>query len=155
MFTVHASGGAEMLQAARRGADKGAKAAGLPAPTMLAVTVLTSSNDETLASIGVNACANDQVIRLAKLAVGSGADGIVCSPRESAQVREAIGEEFSIVTPGVRPEWASADDQKRVMTPSEAMLAGSTHLVVGRPITGHSEPKAAAQAIINEIAGVL
>jgi len=155
MFTVHASGGSEMMRAAKRGSMRGAKEAGLPEPIMLAVTVLTSFSQDDLTSIGVSDSTPDQVRRLIEVALDSGVDGIVCSPHEAELARKEFGDGFEIVTPGVRPAWASAGDQKRIMTPAEAMRSGSTHLVVGRPITGHEDPKGAAQSVLDEIVEAL
>ena len=155
MFTVHASGGPEMMRAAKRGSAKGAIEAGLPEPTMLAVTVLTSFTGEDLFLTGLDNNVPAQVFRLAKLALENDADGIVCSPQEASFLRSALGNDFAIVTPGVRPSWASADDQRRITTPSDAISYGSTHLVVGRPITGHESPKIAAQSVLDEITEAL
>jgi orotidine-5'-phosphate decarboxylase len=154
MFTVHAAGGTEMMKAAKRGARAGAAATSHQTPLMLAVTVLTSSDARTLQQCGVEDTVLDQVRRLAVLAKESGADGIVCSPHEAARVRELIGTDMAIVTPGVRPKDAESDDQSRIMSPAEAIEAGATHLVVGRPITKADDPKIAAQRIYAEIARV-
>jgi len=152
MFTVHASGGAQMISAARKGADKGAQDAGVENPLILAVTVLTSTNEQTLRETGIQDNPAAQVIRLARMAIEAGADGIVCSPQEAALVREAVGEDPLIVTPGVRPDWASSDDQSRITTPAQALRNGSTHLVVGRPITASIDPGEAARRIVAEMA---
>jgi orotidine-5'-phosphate decarboxylase len=153
MLTVHASGGAPMIQAAARGAREGAARAGVEAPSLLAVTVLTSMDDATLATVGVERTAAAQVPLLAKLARGAGADGIVCSPQESAAMRGLLGADALIVTPGVRPAWAEAGDQSRIATPAGALTAGSSHLVVGRPITEAADPAEAAVTIISEMEG--
>lgn len=153
MFTVHASGGAPMIKAAARGAREGAARAGVPTPSLLAVTVLTSMDDATLATVGVERTAAAQVPLLAKLAGGAGADGIVCSPQESAAMRGLLGTDALIVTPGVRPAWAEAGDQSRIATPAGALTAGSSHLVVGRPITEAADPAEAAVTIISEMEG--
>ena len=155
MLTVHASGGPEMIQAARRGAIAGAQDAGCQQPILLAVTVLTSSSPETLEAIGIEAPMDEHVARLARLAIANGADGIVCSPLEAPAVRALVGNEAAIVTPGVRPSWAAKGDQRRVLTPREAILSGATHLVVGRPITDHADPKQAVQSVVDEIAEAL
>jgi orotidine-5'-phosphate decarboxylase len=153
MFTVHASGGAAMIEAAVRGADAGARAAGVERPAVLAVTVLTSMNDEMLAQVGVDRSAAEQVGSLARVAQDAGADGIVCSPQEAAAVRAILGEGAYVVTPGVRPEWAESGDQQRVQTPRQALEAGASHLVVGRPITGAEDPPFAAARIVSEMEG--
>ena len=135
MFNVHASGGRDMM---RRTADevKGvAERDGLRAPLVIAVTVLTSSNDDTLREIGLETTSSDQVVRLAKLTADSGLDGVVASPLETRAVRSAVGrDDFLVVTPGVRPVTATNDDQKRVTTPGRSASEGSNYLVVGRPI---------------------
>ena len=141
MLTVHAAGGSDMVAAA-------AKAA--PDVTILAVTVLTSLDDEDLAAVG-QPRAGEQVPRLAELAVAAGARGIVCSPAEVASVRAAVGPDVALVVPGIRPAGASLDDQSRVATPAAAIAAGATHIVVGRPITGSHDPAAACQTILSEL----
>lgn len=151
MLTVHASGGSEMVAAAVKGAREGAQDAGVAAPAVLAVTVLTSLGDEGLASIGVDRAANAHVPLLARLAIDAGADGIVCSPREAREMRGMLGDGPLIVTPGVRPQGSAADDQKRTATPAQALRDGASHLVVGRPITGAPDARVAAAAIIEEI----
>lgn len=153
MLTVHASGGAEMIAAAKRGVERGARAAGVSPPAVLAVTVLTSMDDATLAELGVSRPSATQVPHLAAMAVGAGADGIVCSALEAASVRSACGPDALIVTPGIRPAGAATGDQSRVCTPHDAMTAGATHLVVGRPITGADDRTTAAADIIDEIDG--
>ncbi len=122
------------------------------AAAVIAVTVLTSLADADLESVGQGAPAAAQVKRLAKLAQSAGLDGVVCSPKEIALVREACGKDFLIVTPGVRPAGAELGDQRRVMTPAEAIAAGADILVIGRPITAAKDPSAAAAAIAAEIA---
>ena len=149
IFNVHASGGEAMMRAALDAASKFH-----PRPKIIGVTVLTSMSDADLGPIGQEGPLADQVVRLAKLARTSGLDGVVCSPREIAPVREACGPDFLIVTPGVRPAGAALADQRRVMTPAGAMKAGAGILVIGRPITGAKNPAEAAKAIASEIAGV-
>ncbi len=146
LFNVHASGGTAMMQAA-------AQAAGefTPRPKVLGVTVLTSLEAADLESLGLHASPLEQVTRLARLAKQAGLDGVVCSPKEIAAVREACGGEFLIVTPGVRPRGAALADQRRVMAPGEALAAGADILVVGRPITAESDPEAAARAILADL----
>ena len=145
-LTLHAGGGPRMIEAARQRVEK--ENTGLE---LLAVTVLTSLDDEQLAAVGVGDGAAEQVARLAKLAVTAGAHGLVCSVREAAALRAALGSTVKLVTPGIRPALATSDDQKRVGTPSEAIGAGSDLLVVGRPIRHAEDPRAAAIAIVNEI----
>lgn len=151
MLTVHASGGEEMIAAAVRGARAGAAAAGLEPPSILAVTVLTSMDDRQLQLVGVPRPSSEQVPLLGGLAIEAGADGVVCSPLEAAEMRRLLGPDALVVTPGVRPAWAAHGDQSRVLTPGEALDAGASHLVVGRPITDASDPAAAARRIIAEI----
>ena len=148
LLTLHAAGGAAMISAARQAAD----AAGAARPLLLAVTVLTSLDAAALASVGVSSTPAEQVVRLAKLAVAAGADGIVCSPLEVAAVRTALGPGPRLVVPGIRPAGAAIGDQARVMTPAEAVAAGADWIVVGRPITGAADPAAAAAAIAADIA---
>ena len=147
IFNIHASGGEAMMRAAVEAA-----AQSNPKPKVIAVTVLTSLTDDDLEAVGQRGPSDDQVARLAKLAKTSGLDGVVCSPREIALVRKACGPDFLIVTPGVRPLGADLADQRRVMTPAEAVRAGADILVIGRPITGASDPAAAARAVAAEIA---
>ncbi|MGE0733140.1 MAG: orotidine-5'-phosphate decarboxylase [Alphaproteobacteria bacterium] len=143
ILTVHASGGPAMLRAAM----EAAKSAGDARPKIVAVTVLTSLDANDLAAVGQAGDTALQVVRLAKLAQQSGVDGIVCAPTEAKMVRAACGRNFFLVVPGVRPSWADANDQKRVMTPREAIEAGADVLVIGRPITQATDPKAAAERI--------
>ncbi len=150
ILNVHASGGRAMMQAA---ANAVAEAPG-PKPLMLAVTVLTSLGDEDLIELGVTAGAEQQVVRLAELAQASGMDGVVCSAREITALRAACGADFKLVVPGIRPAWAATGDQKRIVTPAEAVALGADYLVIGRPITGADDPAAAAKRIGEELAGV-
>ena len=149
MVNVHAGGGRPMMEAARKAADE-RRPPGRHKPLVIAVTVLTSINAETLASVGVSASPLEQVVRLAELAKASGLDGVVASPLETAAIRKACGPDFVIVTPGIRGGSAAAakDDQQRTMSPAEAVAAGSSYLVIGRPITAAADPLAAAQAIV-------
>jgi len=149
MLTVHASGGGTMLRAATE-AGNGVN----PSLLVLAVTVLTSMDDGDLEKIGVPARAVDQVLRLAALALNSGCRGIVASPREAPQLRKELGSEFEIVTPGVRSAGIAHGDQQRVATPAQAIAAGATRIVVGRPITAAKDPAAEAQSILEQIASV-
>ncbi|MEC9345013.1 MAG: orotidine-5'-phosphate decarboxylase [Pseudomonadota bacterium] len=146
-LTIHASGGAAMVAAAREAADR----FGADRPRLLAVTVLTSLGDDDLVAMGVPNGAAAQVLRLARLAIANGADGIVCSPQEVAMLRRELGPEPLLVIPGIRPAGSDVGDQKRVMTPAEAMAAGASRLVIGRPITGAADPAAAALAIAREV----
>ena len=148
MVNVHASGGSAMMKAAAEAAAKTAEALGRPRPLVIAVTVLTSMTEAALAEIGVVRPIIDQVVHLARLAKQSGLDGVVASPLETAAIREACGPDFQIVTPGIRPvDQQGKDDQARTLTPAEAMQAGSTYLVIGRPITGAPNPREAAEQI--------
>lgn len=151
MLTVHASGGSEMVEAAVRGARQGAAESGYKTPVILAVTVLTSLSEKGLNEVGVGDTPQAQVLRLARLAVGAGADGVVCSPLEATAVREALGSEAYVVTPGVRPAGSETGDQSRIATPGAAIGAGASHLVVGRPVTGASDPVDAARSILAEM----
>lgn len=146
MVNVHAAGGRRMMETARERLDR----QGL-STRLIAVTVLTSMMAEDLAETGVGASPASQVERLAVLARDSGMHGVVCSARESARLHELCGADFLKVTPGIRPAFAQAGDQRRVMTPGDAMAAGSTHLVVGRPITQAAEPMEALAAIEAEL----
>ncbi len=148
MFNVHASGGRAMMEAAASGAQEGADAAGVARPLVIAVSVLTSISAEVLRDeLGVERPVEAQVVALARLAQDAGCDGLVASPLEVNAIRAACGPEFTLVIPGVRPAGADVGDQKRVMTPREAVEAGADYLVVGRPITGAADPRAAARAI--------
>lgn len=143
MVTLHAGGGPAMVAAARAEAEK----AGAERPLLLAVTVLTSMDEAALAATGVGGTAAAQVLRLARMAVAAGADGLVCSPREAALLRAELGPGPALVVPGVRPAGSAAGDQARTATPQEAVAAGADWIVVGRPITGAPDPAAAAAAI--------
>lgn len=152
MFNVHASGGAAMMRRTADAVTECAAAEGLPRPAILAVTVLTSSDDATLLEIGLQEKAPAMVGRLAQLAANSGMDGVVASAREVSIVRTAVSKPgFIIVTPGVRPSGANKDDQARVMSPREAIAAGADYLVVGRPIIAATDPARAAQTILEEM----
>ena len=150
-LTLHAAGGEEMLRAARDTAREEAARLSLAPPRLLAVTVLTSLDEGDLAQQGVAGTAREQVVRLAELARRAGIDGIVSSPREIEAIRAACGEGFDIVVPGIRPGGGGAQDQKRVMTPGEAVRAGASALVIGRPITGAADPAQAAAQIRPEV----
>jgi len=152
-ITIHASGGHDMLKAAVE--ESGAQAAkhGVPRPKLLGVTVLTSLDRSDLEATGINADPSDQVVRLAGLARESGLDGVICSPLEIAALRRHCGPDFVLMVPGIRPAGSPANDQKRAMTPRQAVELGATNLVVGRPIYQAADPRAAAEAIARE-AGV-
>jgi len=152
MTNVHASGGKKMMIQAVQSAHKVAAETGKKPPLLLAVTVLTSLIEKDLKEVGVCAPVELQVERLAALAKESGLDGVVASPQEIEAIRKKTGDHFVIVTPGVRPVWAAQGDQKRIMTPKEALDRGADYLVIGRPITAHPDPAEAAQKIIEEIA---
>jgi orotidine-5'-phosphate decarboxylase len=152
MVNVHASGGRKMMEAAREGAVEGARTLGMgKRPLVLAVTVLTSLGPEDLAELGIAGTPEEVVVRLARLACKAGLDGVVASPREIFAIRHALGPDFVIVTPGIRPAGAAVNDQVRVATPASAIRAGATYIVVGRPITGAADPAAAADNIVSEI----
>ena len=151
MATVHASGGSKMLAAAENAAHEQAAMLRAEPPLVLAVTVLTSMDDDNLAELGIEGGVEEQVLRLAKLATGAGLRGLVCSPQEIKLLRTELGDEVQLVTPGIRPASSKADDQKRTLTPAEAIEAGANWLVIGRPITGAPDPKAATIGILHSI----
>lgn len=148
MVDLHASGGLKMMETAKKILEPYGK----DAPFLIAVTVLTSMEDVDLLQIGLNASPMEQVIRLARLTQRAGLDGVVCSPQEVEILRAHCGNDFTLVTPGIRPEGAAFGDQRRVMTPKEAIQAGTDYLVVGRPITLSEQPVAVLKAINAEIA---
>jgi orotidine-5'-phosphate decarboxylase len=143
LLTIHLSGGGAMIRAAAEAASGGT--------LVLGVTVLTSSSRETLREVGTEGAVEDQVLRLARLAVENGVTGIVASPLEVTLLRQVFGSGLTIVTPGVRPEWAAANDQQRTLTPKAAMQAGADYLVIGRPITAQADPREAAERILGEL----
>jgi len=147
MVTVHAAGNGRMLRAAVEAAQ------GHPDLMVLAVTVLTSMDERDLEKIGIRGTVEDCVSRLAAIALANGCQGVVASAREASTLRAELGEDFAIVTPGVRPAGSSARDQVRVATPAEAIAAGASHIVVGRPITEAADPAAEARAILGQIGG--
>ncbi len=147
MLTVHAAGGRQMLKAAAEAAAQSPSR-----PLVLGVTVLTSMSEQDLAETGVSGTIETQVLRLASLALRAGCGGIVASPLETSLLRRELGAGFAIVTPGVRPAGEDKADQARVMTPRQAIEAGATHIVVGRPITAAADPAAAARKIYEELA---
>lgn len=151
LANLHALGGPEMMsQAVKTVHDNFSEA---ERPRLLAVTILTSSTDKTLQAIGIEKPVEQMVVRLAKLAQDCGMDGVVASPLEIKAIRAACGADFLIVTPGVRPAFAASDDQKRIMTPAEAVHAGADYLVIGRPIAKADDPAVAAEMIVDEITG--
>ena len=147
MLNVHAAGGGAMM----KGAAAAAAEAGPGRPLVLGVTVLTSLADADLAAIGMMGKTTDQVVRLARLAQDCGLDGVVCSAREIVALRSACGAGFKLVVPGIRPSWSAADDQRRIVTPKEALDLGADVLVIGRPIAAADDPAAAARRIAEEI----
>lgn len=147
MVNVHASGGERMMVAARNELEK---RSGVN-PLLIAVTVLTSMEQQDLVGIGIDREPRDQVLRLASLAQKAGMDGVVCSAQESSMLRDNLGPEFCLVTPGIRPADAAADDQRRIVTPDTAIEQGSHYLVIGRPITRASDPVARCRAIVESL----
>ncbi|WP_438380979.1 orotidine-5'-phosphate decarboxylase [Asaia sp. BMEF1] len=150
LLTIHASGGSAMIRAARQAID--AAYPPLHRPVLLAVTVLTSLDEAALHEIGIPTTPREQVVRLGRLAMTAGADGLVCSAEEIAPLRDALGEAPVLVVPGIRPTGSDANDQKRIMTPRQAAQAGADWIVVGRPITLAADPAAAAASIQAELA---
>ncbi|HEY9761536.1 MAG TPA: orotidine-5'-phosphate decarboxylase [Trichocoleus sp.] len=153
LLTVHATAGKAALEASLAAAQAGAEAAGVAPPKVIAVTVLTSISARTLAlELKVPLELTDYALQMALLAQDSGLSGLVCSPQEAALLRRTLGPEFALICPGVRPTWASKNDQMRSLTPAEAIQAGATYLVIGRPITAATDPVAAFQKICDELA---
>ena len=152
MINMHASGGLEMMQAARASADDAAYEVDVPRPILLGVTLLTSM-DETgfQQNFGSERELTKQVVYLAKLAQEAGLDGVVASPLEIEPIRKVCGDNFLIVTPGIRPEWAESNDQRRITTPAEAINKGADYIVVGRPIIEADDPLEAAEMILDEM----
>ena len=151
MISIHAAGGRAMLEAAAKAATEASAAYGVSRPKLLAITVLTSIDDNEWHEVGGRLTVNEQVINFAKLAKSSGIDGVVASPLEAPVLRETCGDDFLIVTPGIRPLTAAANDQRRTAAPGEALRGGASHLVVGRPITAAANPGKAAEAIITDM----
>jgi len=146
IVNVHASGGSDMMKAAKDALEPFDNP-----PLLIAVTVLTSMSDADLADIGIQVTAEQQVLNLAKLTQKAGLDGVVCSAQEARMLKDALGESFKLVTPGIRPTNSATDDQKRVMTPKEAILAGVDYLVIGRPITRSENPEETVAEILASI----
>jgi len=166
ILNVHALGGYDMMKKCQESVSKEAKALKIAKPKLIAVTILTSMNENSLKKVGINDIMEKQVLKLAKLAQDASLDGVVASPSEVKLIRREAGEDFVIVTPGVRPEWSEVndpsagsgsvrslpkDDQKRIATPKEAVLDGATYIVVGRPIVEAPDPLAAAKRILEEM----
>lgn len=148
VVNVHASGGPAMLEAAREAAET---AGGAQRSLVIAVTVLTSMDNDDLTAVGQTPPATDQVVRLAQLSQNHGMDGVVCSSAEIEPIRDACGADFKLIVPGIRPDWAASGDQKRITTPRQARDRGADMLVIGRPITGADDPAAAAMRIAEEL----
>jgi orotidine-5'-phosphate decarboxylase len=146
MVNVHAMGGRRMLNSAREAIESSPHQ-----PKLIAVTVLTSMTEDEVHEIGLSGTTADNVSRLAHLAKDCGLDGVVCSAKEASRLKQENGADFVMVTPGIRPGWAAAGDQTRIMTPHEAMAAGSDYLVIGRPITAAEDPLAALERLVAEL----
>lgn len=154
ILNVHTAGGLRMMQTAREALHRAAGEMGVPCPRLIGVTVLTSMDAQDWTGLGHTGTIADAVLRRAKLAQEAGLDGVVASPAETAEIRRACGDDFLIVTPGIRPAGASHDDQRRVMTPAGAMRAGASQIVVGRAIYAAENPRAAAEEILKEMEAV-
>ncbi len=154
ILNVHAAGGFTMMKVTAERLKEESEKRGIPCPKLIAITVLTSISQEEWEGMGQTANIKGQVVRLAMLAKKAGLDGVVASPQEAGLIKESCGSDFLIVTPGIRPANASADDQSRIATPEAALLAGATHLVVGRPIRAAENPRAAAVSIVEEMGRV-
>jgi orotidine-5'-phosphate decarboxylase len=164
LLDLHALGGLEMMRAAAKARDEAKGSGGSPVPKLLAITILTSMDNAALRGVGIAGPASKRAVLLARLAQKAGMDGVVASPQEIRGIRRACGKDFLIVVPGIRPAAGGGptgrrkrktDDQARVATPAEAIRAGADYLVIGRPITGASNPEAAARAILEEISSAL
>ncbi len=154
ILNVHTAGGLRMMQTAREALHRAADEMGVPCPRLIGVTVLTSMDAQDWAGLGHTGTIADAVLRRAKLAQEAGLDGVVASPAETAEIRRVCGDDFLIVTPGIRPAGASHDDQRRVMTPAGAIRAGASQIVVGRAIYAAENPRAAAEEILREMEAV-
>jgi orotidine-5'-phosphate decarboxylase len=151
MMNFHCLGGRSMLEAARKGAEEGSASSGSATPLLLGVTILTSMNEDEMQAIGFKGAVENKVLELAQLAKDAGLDGVVASAKEARLIKERIGKDFVVVTPGVRPTWTAAGDQKRILTPSQAITEGADYIVVGRPIIQADDPREAAKKIIEEM----
>src|SRR5688572_971825 len=151
MLTIHTGGGSEMMRAAEKSGQESAKKLGRNAPLILGVTILTSLDSNAISEVGYPANVGHQVDRLAKLAVASGLRGLVCSPLEVVELRRILPREMQLITPGIRPADSTTDDQKRTLTPKEAITAGDDWLVIGRPIYGAKDPRRAAEQILESL----
>jgi orotidine-5'-phosphate decarboxylase len=151
IISIHGLGTSAMIAAAREGAEEAAELCGRERARLVAISILTSMNEESLAEIGIECPIAEEVARLASLSYAAGADGIVCSPQEAAEMRALLGPDALIVCPGVRPAGSAVGDQKRVATPAATIAAGASKLVVGRPITHADDPAAAFEAIVEEL----
>ena len=154
MFTLHASGGAEMMRTSVENVSDICARMNIKMPQMVGVTILTSFDEAGIARVGYKDSIGDTVLNLAKLCQESNMRGVVCSPHEVAQIKQVCGSNFLTVCPGIRPVWAAKGDQKRITTPSDAIKIGVDYMVVGRPITKAKDPQEAAFKIVEEIGGV-
>ena len=151
IFNVHALGGYDMMKRAAEETLREAERLRIAKPKILAVTILTSIDEKAMREVGLGGSPKEEVLRLSNLAKKAGLDGVVAAPSETKYIRKEIGEDFLIVTPGVRPEWAASNDQKRIATPSAAIKDGADYIVVGRPITESKDPAEAAREILKEM----
>ena len=151
MMNFHCVGGSEMLRSAKEGAEEAAKEFSKEKPILLGVTVLTSMDKEGMNEVGIEGAPEERVIKYASIAKEAGLDGVVASARETKQIKESQGKDFIVVTPGIRPEWAAKGDQKRIVTPAQAIQNGSDYIVVGRPIMEADSPAEAARRILDEM----
>lgn len=151
IVNLHATGGLEMMKRSADAARDAAARAGVEVPWVIAVTILTSLDEQDLADVGLQGPISERVVKLAELTQKAGLDGVVCSAQEIDVVRAACGPDFKLITPGIRPQWASSDDQKRIVTPKDAVARGSDVLVIGRPITKADDPVDAAKRIVAEL----
>ncbi|WP_339861924.1 orotidine-5'-phosphate decarboxylase [Paremcibacter congregatus] len=151
IMTIHSGGGAPMMKAAAEAATQAAEKIGCPRPIIVGVTILTSLDAQDIAAVGLTTPVEAQVVRMARLAQDSGLDGVVCSPFEISAIRAACGPDFKLVVPGIRPQGSAQGDQKRIMTPDQAVSLGADYIVIGRPITQAADPVAAARQIAGEV----